>query len=579
MLVYGDHERIEILADISADLARRLQDYCRRSPGLQRHGVLVDALIRAGGMAQGIADEAFARDQVDDTSAANDACNGLMLMLAEAAVRSWRSGFTDGDLTADWRRALYSIGREDTVRIRLAEGYAYYALYPESYIEAALASGLDSRTVVIGIRSIGTSLGAVVAAALGSEGLVTVRPKGHPFERRIELGPTLTKQVLADARANFAIVDEGPGLSGSSFASVRNWLVDKGVGEHRIHFFPSHGGEPGNQTTGTWRWRWSGSNRHHTDLATLILTPDNPRHGLEKWISDLVGPLDGPLTDISGGRWREQVYAHCGDWPPSDSQMERRKYIAQAGGERFLVKFAGLGGDAERKLEVGRPLAEAGFVPEPVGSCHGFIVQRWLDGRPLDMAELDRQQLISRIGDYLVFRARMLKAQFPGACLDALFKMAAFNIGEALGPEVGDRVKAWLGASASSDATILPVDTDNRMHAWEWFTDTSGRLIKADALDHSSAHDLIGCQDIAWDIAAAAVEFALSDTETAELAERVGRQAGRKIDATLPGALKLCYIGFQLGLWTYARANAPQESARISALQTRYIRQVRDIIG
>ena len=44
--------------------------------------------------------------------------------------------------------------------------------------------------------------------------------------------------------------------------------------------------------------------------------------------------------------------------------------------------------------------------------------------------------------------------------------------------------------------------------------------MKTDALDHAFGHDLVGCQDIAWDLAGAAVEFDLDTEERETLARR-----------------------------------------------------------
>ena len=69
---------------------------------------------------------------------------------------------------------------------------------------------------------------------------------------------------------------------------------------------------------------------------------------------------------------------------------------------------------------------------------------------------------------------------------------------------------------AGLKGAVRRVETDNRLHAWEWLHTPDGRLLKTDALDHHAGHDLIGCQDITWDIAGATVELDLSDrSETA----------------------------------------------------------------
>ncbi len=124
--------------------------------------------------------------------------------------------------------------------VKRPEGYAFYALYPESYWEASRRLA-RARWQVIGVRSIGTSLGCMVAAGLDAEPPLTVRPTGPPFERRVIADAAC---VDRDAQA-FTIVDEGPGQSGSSLAAVGRWLLDLGIAEQRVHVFASHRREPG----------------------------------------------------------------------------------------------------------------------------------------------------------------------------------------------------------------------------------------------------------------------------------------------------------------------------------------------
>src|SRR5207253_11092270 len=112
--------------------------------------------------------------------------------------------------------ALAGEVRPERVEIRRPEGYAFYALYPEAYSAAASALDGVGPIKVVGIRSIGTGLAAMVAARLGGELPVTVRPVGDPFRRELSISAELAAALLDDAHASFAIVDEGPGLSGSS---------------------------------------------------------------------------------------------------------------------------------------------------------------------------------------------------------------------------------------------------------------------------------------------------------------------------------------------------------------------------
>jgi hypothetical protein len=74
--------------------------------------------------------------------------------------------------------------------------------------------------------------------------------------------------------------------------------------------------------------------------------------------------------------------------------------------------------------------------------------------------------------------------------------------------------------------------------------------LKADALDHSTGHDLIGCQDVAWDIAGAAVEFDLTPEQQETLRHIVSRTADIEINPTLVSDCILYYCAFQLALWS-----------------------------
>ena len=73
-------------------------------------------------------------------------------------------------------REFRELGVVGGIGVKAMEGSSFYALYPESYWVAAKKSGLPADTRVIGIRSIGLGLAAVVAAGLGAAAPVTVRP-------------------------------------------------------------------------------------------------------------------------------------------------------------------------------------------------------------------------------------------------------------------------------------------------------------------------------------------------------------------------------------------------------------------
>lgn len=569
MLVYGDIERTEDACAIAAEIDNRLERCREVFPGLARHQALVAAFIRAGELVQGLADAAFAEACLDDVSERQDAGCALLLALAEELVASWDCGFTH-DYSASHRPLLQVLSVPEPIRTRQAEGYAFYALYPETYIAAARRSGLGPDTTVIGIRSIGTGLAAVVAAALGATPAQTLRPTGHPFDRQVAIGGRLAGRVL-DGAGPYAIVDEGPGLSGSSFNCVADWLVAHGVAEERIHFFPSHAGELGNGARADHRRRWSIAYKHVVSFDEIMRKTDSSAHRLESWISATVGGLSAPLQDLSGGRWRTLRGQAPNQWPPADTALENRKFLAVVGDRRWLAKFSGIGHIGQARLQLARKLGAAGFAPEPLGLDHGFLVTPWIEqpARPPSRPPQDR------VVDYLAFRAG-LPAACPGAPLATLFDMASHNIGERLGNRASVAARTLLGDPARF--APVPCCTDNRMHSWEWLHG-AGQWYKLDGTDHHAAHDLVGCQDIAWDVAGAAVELALTDPEWQDLARALAIRIGRAIGPEFLAVNQLCYLGFQIGLWTMALArNGEGEQARIHRLLSGYEDRLRRVL-
>lgn len=577
MLVYGDTAYREAPGAKIA-LIRRLLDEAGATAGIDRHGILVGALIESGELAQGLADHAFGPSRQDGRSAPAHAAMALAVALARLVKASWDASFAAESLDLQPARAalaaLCSGGLPDEITVKQPEGFAHYGLYPEAYLEAARTLPGDGPLIVLGIRSIGTTLAAVVAAATGTANIpATLRPQGHPFRRRVTLERGLADEVRAGSEHRWAIADEGPGLSGSSFAAVSVLLRESGVRPERIHFLPGHAGGPGPEAGEAVREAWRVAPRHVRSFDEIVLGADDPARRLDAWVADLTGPAEGRLLDISGGEWRRHRAIADGAWPPVHAQQEKRKFLLRSETGTWLLKFAGLDRAGREKERTARLLHEAGFTPAPLGWRHGFLVERWHgDAKPLDPATLDRDVLMARLGAYLGFRARTLALEHGrgGASAARLLEMAQANAGEALGEAAAARLERWRPALDRLERARRPVRTDNRLHVWEWL-DLDGHLLKTDALDHHAAHDLVGGQDIAWDIAGAAVEFDLSEAEQRNLAELVGSGGGRAVDRELVRFCTPCYLAFQLGYYTFAEGAAvPSELGRLRDQRDRY---------
>ncbi|HEX8447941.1 MAG TPA: hypothetical protein VF649_15175 [Sphingomonas sp.] len=537
MIVYGDHGRHVDPAVEHRRIAADLAAIAALPPGLERHGRLVGALIATGMLVQGLADRGAGAAAVATLMA--DAT-----LVARAVIASWDSDFAEmpalPDLTQlDARSEMWP----HSVLLKLPEGYAWYALYPESYAIAARRLPVTGApVVVVGIRSIGTSLAAIVAAALDAPPPMTVRPDGPPFDRQVAPLPPVPDG------AQVIVVDEGPGLSGSSFAATAAMLAEIGVPPDRIAFLPSHGGGPGPEATPVIRHRWATTAQAVVEFEVLI-----PPERLRDWAETLLGPLDGVPHDVSGGAWRQERYADPARWPAVAAQQERRKYLVRRGGRRWLLKFAGLGAEGARKLDRARRLAAAGLVPPVHGLLHGFLIMDWLDG-----AADDAGPGPMRVADYLAARQRLLPPpEARGAALADLAEMARHNLGR--------DIPALAGADRLA-GRVVSVAIDGRMDGCEWIGG-----VKADALDHDRSHDLIGAQDIAWDVAGAIVELDYGPEQIAVLLGRLESVLARAVDPALLRFYHPCYCAFRLGAATFARSAAtPADAARLDARITHY---------
>ncbi|HSK00045.1 MAG TPA: hypothetical protein VK932_02345, partial [Kofleriaceae bacterium] len=152
-----------------------------------------------------------------------------------------------------------------------------------------------------------------------------------------------------------------------------------------------------------------------------------------------------------------------------------------------------------------------------------------------------------------------------GAAPAALLEMMRRNAGLALGADAAAAVERWRPARAELAARARPIEVDARMHAWEWLALPGGRLVKTDGVDHHAGHDLVGCQDVAWDVAGATVELALAPAEARRLAALVG------VDRELLAFLHAAYLAFQLGRHALAIGlAAPADAARLRSAIDRY---------
>lgn len=564
MIVYGDRKRREP----SSAAIERVRSLVATPCDEPTH--TAELAIECGMLAQGLLDAEFEVRRHDELTPLTSACAELCAAAARAFLGAPRA-LVERALD----RCAARISERD-LSVSEPEGYAFYALYPELYIAAARALAprlAGEETQVIGIRSIGTSLAGFVAAAVGSTRLpYTVRPTGHPFARLLHVGERLESALLAQAaRTHYLVVDEGPGMSGTSFLAVARFLLARGVPEDRITLLPSHAGPPGARSNDEGRALYA---RLRKSVVSLEEVFDAATLG--RWFVEHTGELSEPPRDVAGGRWRALVYPHPRRWPASHVRDERRKYLL-SGDETWLMKFVGLGACGEELAARARTLSRGGFTPEFEAYRHGFMLSRWRDDAlPLPLATVDRGRLVEQVARYLSFLAVSFpaRAEDCGASPPALFELLRHNTDELLGREVAGSLERYAPLLSTLSASHRPTATDNKLDAHEWLVCDDGSLRKCDAEGHHRAHDCIGAQDPAWDVAGATIELALTADEREPILRALRDRAGLRLDPPKLRFYELAYLAFRAGHAHYAEqalaTAAPEDAARFQRERERY---------
>ncbi len=616
MIVYGDPQFRTFLGDFS----NRLLALLNTSRGLTpQNGIFaVDwarhLLIACGQCEQAIedylAENAAAAALVDaarSAAAIRLATDAAAEMLLDTFQGHW-SQF--GAHAEACRAALSDLSLHEPdipLTVKSPEGYDFYLLFPEQYVLAAQHwicdhdNALAQSATVVGLRSIGTSLSAVVAATLRRSGLqkevgrVTVRPDGAPFDRRVALPDSLLATVPGE-RDYALVVDEGPGLSGSSMAAAYTALADAGFAPERIVLLPGHGNRPGGEggepvqriwATAT-RYvaardelRWQGATLHELLIdASLTLAKSSPELAA---FSTRIDPALPQLYDLGSGAWRDFAYGSVEEfhWPPISPLFERPKFLWRPNGTHqggFIWTYVGLSevlGTDGRLL--GREIAASDrlsalddYSPPPCGAAMGFIATPWIDGTLLRAEEIAQNgNLLQMLAEYCRAASQPpLSESAAQAAWLRLREMLYWNTRELLGDLSANQ--ASLLADQAAGERIVPIASygDGRMAPQEWVRRADGAICKVDCAGHEFDHTIIGSQAIWWDLAGASMEWKLPPTMRGELwksaQERLNIDEARQIaaDSALARFYSAAYAAFRAGLLTLSAGAASNSGER-----------------
>lgn len=441
----------------------------------------------------------------------------------------------------------------EKISISPPEGFSYYALHPLDF--AKVVERIPDRfaiSAVIGIRSIGTTLSAVTVAALKARGStatrITVRPDGHPYARTTEFSPEQERWIAEQLSqsAQFFVVDEGPGRSGSTFLSVAEALCRLCVPQERITVVGSREFDPEGLCAENAGARWRG-------LHYLSTVPGaNSRF------------VNFPY--LGGGDWRMYFFAGEREWPESWTQMERLKFLSPDG--RQFFKFEGMGPIGGEVRERAFSLAAAGFSPAVKDVGGGFLSYQTIDGRCLQKQHVS-SSVLEQIARYCAFRV----SEFSRSASNdsELEHMLAFNVQQEFGRE--------LSLKQGQLMSEHPVLADGRMQPYEWVVSGPEKLLKTDAISHGDNHFFPGPCDIAWDLAGTVMEWNLNREATEFLLRKFRQFSGIDVSPRLNHYM-LAYCVFRLGFCKMARSTVPgsAEESRLDLAYIRYREQARRLL-
>jgi hypothetical protein len=430
-----------------------------------------------------------------------------------------------GSNTDDPQQLAGLIEVPTTISVSPPEGFTYYALHPLDFAKAVEQISNESTAfAVLGIRSIGTTLSAVVTAALNRLGKkadrITVRPKGHPYSRHTEFSAQEQSWIAQQQSisSHFLVVDEGPGRSGSTFLSVAEALHREGVPRDRITILGSRPFDPNSLCAQGAAERWK---RFRFVSAVSSLS-----QRFSDW------------SYIGGGDWRKYFCNGENIWPESWTQMERFKVLSPD--RREFVKFEGMGRIGKEAKNRAFALDRAGFSPRASDANDGFLAYAAVDGRPLKKQDVNTE-IVEGIARYIAFRASEFTCN---SSTPELHHMLVYNIQEEFGHE--------LKLDPGQISTSTPVLVDGRMQPYEWMA-ADRKLLKTDAISHGDNHFFPGPCDIAWDLAGTVIEWDLGPSATEYLLSKFRQFSG--IDAaTRLDAYLLAYCVFRLGFCKMARS-------------------------
>lgn len=518
------------------------------------YSTLVSLFIEVSEFETGISD-VFEKE--DDISTPVHWSHDITLASAQLVYDSWGNHEKSDHLLEVIKRGIAQFSSFtiiDRIPVCESEGYAFYGLYPEMYMEAAIEFARinpKKEVVCIGLRSIGTSLCALVDTVLNNNGCrawsFTVRPKGHPFDRKINIPLSVKEKILRGGEKIIAVIDEGPGLSGSSIGGTLQKLIESGVTKNQIVLFPSWNPDGEGFISESAKKLWPQFRKVTKDFSDIWI--------VNKKLENMLGMR---IThDFSAGNWREYLFKDESEYPSVNSHHERRKFLLiDENKRRFIAKWVGLGRYGERLVERAEKLNRYDFNPHIFDKKYGFVIFPFLSGHPVMVNDMC-DQLLKFAVDYFT----ALKKQLPGvlsAPYEKMKEMIYLNVIEGIGEahlkEINIIEKITKGMYESDIVSV-----DGRVLPHEWIF-TGDRYFKVDHIEHHCDQFFPGCQNILWDLAAFCIEFDLDKEKQKEYLSYYLERNAEKCFFERFQFYTIAYLAFRLG-YTKLAADSLKETA------------------
>ena len=457
------------------------------------------------------------------------------------------------------------VARPESVRavLKVPEGFAYYGLFPEQYCAAAWAwiakwrPKVRGTVLVIGVRSVGTTLSAIVSAALESAGMaaerITVRPLGPSFARELTLEPTVIKDVAAAI-----VVDEGPGLSGSSMAAVGTALERAGLPRHSIAFICGHDRGPGPKATTETRAFWKTVPSFSMPVASPIFGGRSLHNHLADELTKLLGSSVEPLPEDD---WRKLAYVDTRDWPPSPNQLLAPRFRVRTPTGVIALEFGGTA-TIDGRTMASQAIAQyeqrtfAGYAPAPIGIVSGYVARHWLEGVALRSRDIEPGLLVSLAHYVTAMAGAPLDTATLAAAQLARASWAYDNLAEALGESAAQRAAAYVEAGS-----VLPLSWTRAAFEYDlapqhWMRTRDGAIAKIGGPGHAHGSTVVGIQPVLWDVVSLLIEWNLGRADARAVVGAIERELGASLPRPALRAFMLSYIAFKIGELNLGREGA-----------------------